>query len=116
MVGLVKFQNVDGEVQSSYLLLGFIFIQSVYPLGLSGLHIHTHPRGPSLGLTQHPCSSYVVSDPQIHGEWKALFLRYGEEQTESQKTVTRGVGLGFKARLPFEAGLGAVMLPRAYGI
>lgn len=57
MVGLVRFQNVDGEVQSSYLLLGFIFIQkcvSSRPFWF----IHTHPRAPSLGLTQHPCSSY----------------------------------------------------------
>lgn len=115
MVGLVRFQNVDGEVQNSCLLLGFIFIQkcvSSWPFWFT----HTDPRAPSLGLTQHACSSYVVSDPQMHGEWKALSLLYGEEQTESQKTVTRGVGLGFEAGLPFEAGLGAVRLPRAYGI
>lgn len=41
VVGLVRFQNADGEVQNSCLLLGFIFIQSVYPLGPFGLHTQT---------------------------------------------------------------------------
>ena len=49
MVGMVRFQNVDGEVQNSCLLLGFIFIQkcvSSWPFWFT----HTHPRATSLGF------------------------------------------------------------------
>ena len=45
MMGLVRFQNVDGEVQISYLLLGFSFIQkcaSSRPFWF----IHTRTPGP----------------------------------------------------------------------
>lgn len=54
MVGLVRFQNVDDEVQSSYLLLGFIFIQkcvSSWPFWFT--HTHT-PQGPFTGADPAP--------------------------------------------------------------
>ena len=38
MVGWVRFRGIDGEVQSSYLLLGFVFIQrgvSSWPFGFT---------------------------------------------------------------------------------
>lgn len=44
MVGLVRFQNVDGEVQELLFVVRVYFYSSVYPLGPFGLHTHTDPR------------------------------------------------------------------------